>query len=189
MCFDSRLQQEGWRRNVSHWFKASRTQAVKGVCEFRRVAEGSLSLESQSAVGMRCPSVTQLIQCCLLHLLSAVSERKDKYPGRRRRHPQGVSYRVSWMLAFQICSILVWFQGFPHTWGKKTTAVLEMSKLSGILFHPSKPYHFSEAGAWEVGCSAASHPHFSVSFVSGSMDMFFWPCQLKLGRFWSMWSK
>lgn len=62
---------------------------------------------------------------------SAVSERKNKYPEHHRRHPQGISYLVSWMLAFQISSILVGFCGFPSLLGGEMTAILEMTKLSG----------------------------------------------------------
>lgn len=90
--------------------------------------------------------------------LSAVSDRKNKYPGCPRRQPQGTSRLVSRMLFFQICSILAWFQGLPSPQGRKMTIILEKSKLGEILFHPSRPYCFLSwcMRSWLLCCTSSS---------------------------------
>lgn len=46
---------------------------------------------------------------------------------------------------------------FPFTPGGRNDSHLRKDKAQWVLFHLSKPYHFSEAGAREVGCVASSH--------------------------------
>lgn len=88
-------------------------------------------------------SIEDLLSFCLSHsssvlpassARSTVSESKNKYQGHHRRHPQGIPYLVSWMLAFQISSILVSFHGFPSHLAGEMTAILERTKLSGFCF-------------------------------------------------------